>query len=124
MDIYIPKPILDYYCSVDSVQQLSKNTAKEIVTHANIQYVITGYAASGEAGHLWCWAKQVVPVQIYKGKLKPLQHNMHHVEVQQGKRERGYSAQLFTFEGKQYVTHESETIAFYPTESGVQLDLF
>jgi len=124
MEIYVPRPILNHYCKVNSVQQLSENKAKEIIIHNNIKYVITGYGASGAKGYLWCSAKKVVFLDEYKGSLKPLPSDLCHIEVTEGKRERGYNGQLFTYDANQYVTINGKSITFLPTDQGTQLELF
>lgn len=124
IEIHLPRPTLDYYCKVSSVQELSENKAKEIVTHKNIKYVITGFCSSGEKGFISCSAKEVVPAIIYKGSLKPLSYAQCHVEVEKGNRERGYNAQLFKYDGKEYVTISGKTITFKPTDEGTQLEFF
>ncbi len=124
MEIFVPRPILNHYCKVNSVQQLSENKAKEIIIHNNIKYVITSYASSGAKGFLRCSAKKVVFLDEYKGDLKPLPHDLCHIEVSEGKRERGYNGLLFSYEGNQFVTISGKSITFLPTEQGTQLELF
>lgn len=124
MQILVPKPILDYMCEQSSVGYLQKNTAKAIITHKNIKYVTTGYGAKGDEGNLWCWAKKIVPLELYKNELKPVKHDQCVIEVNQVLRERGYNGQIFTFEGKKYVTIPGPNITFMPTMEGVQIDMF
>ncbi len=124
MDIYIPRPIFEYFCESSSVQYLCKNEAKEILIYKNVQYVTTGYAGSGERGNIWCLAKEVVAIEKYDGDLKPLSYDECHIEVMQGKRDRGYNGQLFTCKGRNFVTIDGESITFLPTEKGTQFELF
>lgn len=120
---YIPYPVLEDFCIHSSVEELSNNKAKKLFTYANALYVITGFASSGATGYLWANACKVVPLKQYKGDLKPLNYNQSHIEVNAGLRDRGYAAQLFTYEGKQYVTLGTDT-TFYPTPEGTQTSLF
>ncbi|GLB51728.1 hypothetical protein NBRC110019_07670 [Neptunitalea chrysea] len=120
---YIPYPVLENFCRHSSVEELSNNKAKKLFTYANALYVITGYASSGVSGYLWATACKVVPLKQYKGTLKPLNYNQSNIEVNEGLRDRGYAAQLFTYGTEHYVTLGTDTI-FYPTPEGTQTSMF
>jgi len=124
MDIIVPRPILDNFAKLSSVKELQRNTVKEIVTHKNIRYVITGYTASFYDGTISCSAKKIIFLDEYKGEIKPVSYDQCLIEVQLNRRERGYNGQLITYNGQKYVTVPGETITFKTDESGTQTELF
>lgn len=97
-----------------------KGQASGIVKVKDKNYVITGFASSGLTGYIQAWGNEIVSIDFYSGKLKPLEYGDHNND---DKRPIGYNGMLIRAEGKKVVMI-GESITFIPNKENQQLSLF
>lgn len=69
------------------------------------------------------FAYKVMPLNKYKGELKPLEHSRHFLAVDQGERERSYEG-MVTRHAKRKLVFVGNQIRFTKTNEGKQTTLF
>ena len=108
-------------CSCQSICESQK--AKETVFWQNQEYVICSAIGNG-TGTGWAsiGGYAVTDLEKYKGDLKPLQYDLHYVEVNAGNRERAYTGMMLICGKRKLVMLDK--VKFTPVEKGKQLDLF
>ena len=98
-----------------------KGTVVGTTFYNNLEYAITGYMS--KAGH--CseyYGNQVIDLNKYTGKLKPLDIHEHRMEVDFEKRERGYTGLIVNLGVRKLVM--LKPVCFINSGSGLQSSLF
>lgn len=91
---------MDIYVSSPKFKEIENNLGLEFIPSGyclnfifidNKKYVVTGGCGSGNNGWMNFHIHEVVPIEIYKGVLKPLNYSEHFKEVELKNRERSYT---------------------------------
>ena len=88
------------------------------------KYVITGTLSCGAKGIHHLYAHEVVPLDLYKGKLKPMYRDEHQDLVNQRLRERGYNGQIIKCDQIEQVLTDPRIVFTPINETSKQLNLF
>ena len=123
MSYNITSELLKELAQSINFESLQKDKLPATFHFNNKNFIPVGSMSSHETGYIHVQAHEVIPLENYKSKLKPLFETAHFCEVMNRKREVGYHARLLKHQNKLFVMIDP-IIYFYPIQQPKQLEIF
>jgi len=103
MKIFLPVPKFNEIESKLALDTIPSGYVINYIILENKKYVVTGGCGSGKCGWIEFYIYEIIPIEIYKDSLKPLNYAEHFKEVELNNRNRSYTGMLIKCEGIQNV---------------------